>query len=68
MLRKAAMVFGAAFVLVGLLGFVPALTPNGLLLGLFAVDGTHNLVHILSGVAALAASTSASYSRLYFQV
>lgn len=67
MLRKASMVFGAVFVLIGLLGFVPALTPDGLLLGVFKVDGVHNAVHLLSGLAALAASTSASYSRLYFQ-
>lgn len=68
MLRKAAMVFGAVFVLIGLLGFVPALTPGGNLLGIFEVNTVHNLVHLLSGLAALAASTSARNSRLYFQV
>src|SRR5690349_7899465 len=68
MLRKAAMVFGAVLTLVGLLGFVPALTPDGLLLGIFKVDGIHNVVHLASGIAALLASSSASYSRLFFQV
>lgn len=73
MLKKAALAFGVVFVLIGLLGFVPALAPeNGegmrLLLGVFMVDGIHNWIHILSGVAALAASTNAAYSRLYFQV
>lgn len=73
MLRKAAMVFGVVFVALGLLGFVPALAPadetgTRLLLGLFEVDGVHNAVHLLSGIAALAASVNAGYSRLYFQV
>lgn len=68
MLRKAAMAFGAVLTLVGLLGFVPALTPDGNLLGIFQVDTMHNIVHLLSGLAALAASTRADWSRLYFQV
>lgn len=68
MLRKASMVFGVVFVLIGLLGFVPALTPDGNLLGIFMVDGVHNSVHLLSGVAALLASSSSSYSKLYFQI
>lgn len=73
MLKKAALVFGVVFVLVGILGFIPGIAPadnDGMrkLLGLFMVDGIHNLVHILSGVAALAASTRTKWSRLYFQV
>lgn len=73
MLKKAAMAFGVVFILIGLLGFVPAFTTPGegenrLLLGLFEVDGSHNLVHLLSGVAALIAAAKASWSRLYFQV
>ncbi len=51
------MLFGAVFVLIGVLGFVPAFTPqdsNGmpLLLGLFMVGVVHNIIHLLSGVAA----------------
>lgn len=68
MLRKASMLLGAVFVLIGILGFVPVFTPNGLLLGIFEVDTVHNLIHLASGAAALLASTSAAYSRLYFQV
>lgn len=68
MLRKASMVFGIVFVAIGVLGFVPAFTPDGNLLGIFHVDGIHNLIHLASGVAALAAASSAAYARLYFQV
>lgn len=68
MLKKASLTFGIVFVALGLLGFVPALTPGGKLLGIFDVDAVHNLIHLLSGVAALAAASSANYARRYFQV
>lgn len=69
MLKNLALVFGAVFVLIGVLGFIPAATPDDKLLGLFRVDGIHNIIHLLSGVAAItAAMTSEKYSRLYFQV
>lgn len=62
-----AIVLGVALVLVGILGFVPALTPNGDLLGLFAIDPLHNIIHILSGVVGLIAAFSAQgkYARFY---
>lgn len=68
MIQTFAWIFGAVFVLVGLLGFVPALTPDGLLLGIFEVDPLHNVIHLLSGVLALGAAWAGSYARLYFQV
>lgn len=71
MLRKAAMAVGVVFLLIGVLGFTPlAFDSDGVkkLLGLFQVDGTHNLVHILSGLVFLAASQNARWSRLAFQV
>ena len=67
-LRAWALLFGIAFLAGGVLGFVPSVTPNGMLLGIFEVDSMHNYVHILSGVVALLAAASASYSRLFFQV
>lgn len=73
MLKKAAIVFGVAFLAIGLLGYVPALAPTGsdgmpYLLGIFMVDSVHNIVHITSGVIALAAAASERYARLYFQI
>jgi nitrate/nitrite transporter NarK len=68
MLQKASMAFGIVFVAIGILGFVPALTPNGHLLGIFHVDAVHNIIHLASGVAALLAASSAAFSRLYFQI
>jgi hypothetical protein len=74
MIKNLAILFGAIFLLVGILGFFPALTPaveggERHLLGIFEVDTVHNIVHVLSGAAALIAGlTSARYSRLYFKI
>jgi hypothetical protein len=69
MLVPAAMVFGVVFLAVGILGFIPAVAPNGMLLGIFHVNAAHNAVHLLSGAVALAcgfAGTGAA--RLYFRI
>lgn len=71
MLRKAAMAVGVVFLVIGLAGFTPlAFETDGVkkLLGIFEVDSIHNLVHILSGLAFLAASQRERWSRLGFQV
>lgn len=62
-----ATVLGAVLTLVGILGFFPGLTPNGALLGIFAIDPLHNIIHLLSGVVGLAAAFAASgaYARYY---
>lgn len=74
MFKKLATLFGIVFLLVGILGFVPGLSPmhsNGMryLLGLFMVGGIHNVIHLLSGAAALlGAAKSEKYAKLYFQI
>lgn len=62
-----AQVLGAVLTLVGILGFVGPLAPNGNLLGIFAIDPLHNIIHVLSGVVGLAAAFAAGgrYARLY---
>jgi glucose uptake protein GlcU len=58
--QTVAMVFGAIYVLVGVLGFFVsdtfAGTEDSNLLGLFQVNHLHNIVHLLIGVALVAAS------------
>lgn len=49
--RTACMVLGVVFIVVGLLGFIP--NPLVSADGLFVVNGAHNLVHLLSGLALL---------------
>ncbi len=69
MLRTLAKVFGAVLLVAGILGFVPAFTPGGRLLGLFEVNDVHNLIHLVSGVVALVTGfASEAASKTYFQV
>ncbi|MFN7141829.1 MAG: DUF4383 domain-containing protein [Limisphaerales bacterium] len=53
MLMTAAKVYGAIFVIIGVLGFIPAVTPQEHLLGIFHVNAAHNIVHLLTGLVAL---------------
>ena len=70
MIKTAAILFGIVFLLIGILGFVPALTPsNGMLLGIFHVNTAHNLVHLASGVVFLLCGIAgASASRTFFRI
>ena len=68
MTQKLAWVFGVVLTLVGVLGFVPGLTSGDMLLGIFMVGGLHNIVHLVTGLATLAAAWGMYSSRLYFQV
>lgn len=72
MLKKIAGIFGIVLLVIGILGFVPFLTTESadghrLLLGIFEVDGFHNVVHILTGALALLAAGSAMYAHRFFQ-
>ncbi len=69
MLKTLAIVFGVVFLLVGVLGFVPGVTNDQMLLGIFHVNAAHNVVHLLSGAVALwAGLTSTAYARMYFRI
>jgi hypothetical protein len=66
MITTMAKVFGVAFLVAGILGFIPAAAPHGMLLGIFHVDPLHNLVHIATGVWALAAGFGSLNASLRF--
>lgn len=75
--RLAALAVGAVFLLVGVLGFIPGITTHyshlssaghdsmAKLLGIFQVSVLHNVVHLLFGVAGIAASRTRATSRAY---
>ncbi|MCZ4587451.1 DUF4383 domain-containing protein [Rhodococcus opacus] len=76
----AALVVGAVFLLVGILGFVPGITTDydllggaghhsgAKLLGIFQVSVLHNLVHLIFGVAGIAFARTVQTARLYLIV
>jgi hypothetical protein len=69
--NTAAMIVGVVFVLVGILGFIPGITAHygdlgfaghgsgAKLLGIFQVSILHNIVHLLFGLAGIAAGRAA---------
>src|ERR671910_783976 len=73
LVQRFAQVFGAIYLLVGIMGFIPPLltgkTPDssfmGLLLGLFYVNWLHSLTHLLIGVAGLATYWSLPAAKAY---
>ncbi|TAL21182.1 MAG: DUF4383 domain-containing protein [Frankiales bacterium] len=77
LIQTAALLVGATFVLVGLLGFVPGITTSfdelsfasndsgAELLGIFQVSVLHNLVHLLFGVVGLVMAKSVSGAKLF---
>lgn len=74
MLRRAALIFGAVFIVAGLLGFVEAVAPHrdpegdALLFGIFAVNPVHNIVHLISGIVAIIVGLrSDAASAMYFR-
>ncbi|MEV6825947.1 DUF4383 domain-containing protein [Amycolatopsis sp. NPDC051102] len=75
--QVAAAVVAVVFLLVGVLGFIPGITTDydqlsfaghnsmAMLLGVFMVSVLHNIVHLLFGIAGLAAARTARGARLY---
>ena len=67
--KKITMVFGVIFVAVGILGFIPAVTPSGRLLGVFEVNALHNLIHLATGgVAIVVGMASEAAMRNFFRI
>src|SRR5262245_35766139 len=75
--QAAALLVGAAFLLVGVLGFVPGVTTHydmlswaghesgAMLLGVFAVSVLHNIIHLLFGIAGLAMARTFNGARAF---
>ena len=77
--QRFALLFGIVYALVGVLGFVPGLlqappadapalmsgTSYGYLLGIFAVNAVHNLVHIVVGLIGIVAARGLSSAHIY---
>src|ERR1041384_2819555 len=67
-LMRTALWFGAGFIASALVGFVPGLTHDGQLLGIFRVTAVSHLLHLLTGATALVAGfTSLHASKVYLR-
>ena len=69
MAKTLGMLFGIVFLAVGILGFVPGITKDDMLLGIFMVNKVHSIVHIASGAIFLIASMAgAGAASLWFKI
>ena len=74
--RTVALVLGVVYVLVGIVGFLPAplVTENmtdaasGAILGIFPINALHNVVHLAIGAALLYGSTATSAAVLVSRI
>jgi len=64
--KQIGLLFGVIFVAVGILGFVPGITRNEHLLGIFHVNAAHNVVHILTGLFALMTGFTGEHAATMF--
>ncbi len=53
MVRYVAIGFGCVLIVLGILGWIPAVAPDGRLFGLFATGTLYNVFHIVTGLVAL---------------
>jgi len=58
--QKITLGLGIVYIAIGVLGFVPGITSNGLLLGIFAVNALHNIAHLALGAVLIWGSMSAA--------
>ena len=69
MVKSASILFGIVFLAVGILGFVPGITNDEMLLGIFHVNLAHNIVHLASGVVfLLCGMAGAGPSSAFFKI
>lgn len=68
LLRILAIIFGIAFIFVGVAGFIPVFVTDHLLFYWFEISVVHNIVHLVIGVLAIMSATSPYYARLFFKV
>jgi hypothetical protein len=67
--KKLSLLFGIIFLTVGILGFVPGITRDEHLLGIFHVNAAHNAVHILTGLIALMTGLAGEHAAtLFFRI
>lgn len=76
MLKSLAFVFGTIFIILGILGFIPAAAPDNMFLGIFPVEGPHSTLGLIEDIVSLLAGIIAiwcglkgpSASKRYFQI
>ncbi len=59
MLKWLTFIFGTVFIIMGILGFIPAAAPDNMFLGIFPVDGPYSLIGLIEDTVSLLAGSIA---------
>ena len=68
MLRIITVLFGIIFIFIGVAGFLPSFSHDGLLFGLFETNSMQDMIHLVSGVIAIMAATSYGLTVLFLRL
>ena len=69
MLRTLAIIVGLALIGFGIVGFMPSITTDDMIFGMFKTNTAHNVVHIASGAIAIWTGLASSYAaKLFFAI
>lgn len=59
---------GTALILLGIFGFIPGITVDNMVFGIFMVDAVHNLVHMIVGLIMISAAIWTNRFTIYLIV
>jgi hypothetical protein len=69
MLKTIAIIYGIVFLIIGILGFLPTISPEQHLIGIFRINAAHNIVHLLTGIIAIGVGLKdARASSIFFRI
>jgi hypothetical protein len=69
MLRALAIIIGAVYILLGILGFIPAFVTNAKLFDLFRINFEQNVAHLATGIVSLLCGLISRFaSRMFFMI
>ncbi len=69
MLRFLAVLIGLALIGFGIIGFLPSITTNDMIYGMFKTNTAHNIVHIATGLIAVWTGLTSTYAaKLFFAI
>lgn len=66
MAKTVTIILGIFFLLIGILGFIPSVTVDGMLFRVFHVNLAHNIIHLVTGVIALYCGFTSYCASKYF--
>lgn len=65
-MRTLAIIYGLFYIIVGILGFIPSFSPQGMLFDAFYVNAANNIIYIITGIIGILTGIANFYSAMLF--